>query len=53
MLIELQAAGSAMVCFGFVIESSAKGCEIVVSGKPRAARAKSMKFEVHRRIHDS
>ncbi|OMH82469.1 40S ribosomal protein S3 [Zancudomyces culisetae] len=28
----------------YVMESGAKGCEIVVSGKLRAARAKSMKF---------
>jgi len=26
------------------MESGAKGCEVVVSGKLRAARAKSMKF---------
>ncbi|GAA6048024.1 hypothetical protein NBRC10513_003708 [Rhodotorula toruloides] len=34
-------------CYGvlrFVMESGAKGCEVVVSGKLRAARAKSMKF---------
>lgn len=34
-------------CYGvlrFVMESNAKGCEVVVSGKLRAARAKSMKF---------
>ena len=29
------------------MESGAKGCEVVVSGKLRAARAKSMKFTVH------
>lgn len=28
----------------FVMESGAKGCEVIVSGKLRAARAKSMKF---------
>ncbi|KAJ2683775.1 40S ribosomal protein S3, partial [Coemansia spiralis] len=28
----------------FVMESGAKGCEVVVSGKLRAARAKAMKF---------
>ncbi|QLL32569.1 hypothetical protein HG536_0D00910 [Torulaspora globosa] len=28
----------------YVMESGAKGCEVVVSGKLRAARAKSMKF---------
>lgn len=34
-------------CYGvlrFVMESEAKGCEIIVSGKLRAQRAKSMKF---------
>ncbi|KAH6562052.1 hypothetical protein BASA50_009833 [Batrachochytrium salamandrivorans] len=34
-------------CYGvvrFVMESGAKGCEVVISGKLRAARAKSMKF---------
>jgi small subunit ribosomal protein S3e len=34
-------------CYGvvrFVMESGAKGCEVVVSGKVRAARAKAMKF---------
>jgi small subunit ribosomal protein S3e len=28
----------------FVMDSGAKGCEVIVSGKLRAARAKSMKF---------
>jgi len=32
------------------MESGAKGCEVVVSGKLRAARAKSMKFTVCRAI---
>jgi small subunit ribosomal protein S3e len=35
-------------CYGvlrFVMESGAKGCEIIVSGKLRAQRAKSMKFK--------
>ncbi len=31
------------------MESGAKGCEVVVSGKLRAARAKSMKFTVSNR----
>ena len=34
-------------CYGvlrFVMESGAKGCEVIVSGKLRAQRAKSMKF---------
>jgi ribosomal protein uS3 len=38
-------------CYGvlrFIMESGAKGCEVVVSGKLRAARAKSMKFTVGR-----
>ena len=35
-------------CYGvlrFIMESGAKGCEVVVSGKLRAQRAKSMKFK--------
>ena len=34
-------------CYGvlrFVMESGAKGCELIVSGKLRAQRAKAMKF---------
>merc|ERR1712019_313603 len=34
-------------CYGvlkFIMESGAKGCEVVVSGKLRAQRAKAMKF---------
>jgi len=34
-------------CYGvlrFIMEAGAKGCEVVVSGKLRAQRAKSMKF---------
>jgi len=34
-------------CYGvlrFIMESGAKGCEIIVSGKLRGQRAKSMKF---------
>ncbi|EIW65734.1 40S ribosomal protein S3 [Tremella mesenterica] len=41
-------------CYGvlrFVMESGAKGCEVVVSGKLRAARAKSMKFVDGLMIH--
>jgi len=41
-------------CYGvlrFVMESGAKGCEVVVSGKLRAARAKSMKFTDGFMIH--
>ena len=35
-------------CYGvlrFVMESGAKGCEVIVSGKLRGQRAKSMKFK--------
>jgi small subunit ribosomal protein S3e len=35
-------------CYGvlrFVMDNQAKGCEIIVSGKLRAQRAKSMKFK--------
>ncbi|CAG8580783.1 13705_t:CDS:2 [Acaulospora morrowiae] len=41
-------------CYGvlrFIMESGAKGCEVVVSGKLRAARAKSMKFVDGLMIH--
>jgi small subunit ribosomal protein S3e len=41
-------------CYGvirFVMESGAKGCEVVVSGKLRAQRAKSMKFTDGFMIH--
>ena len=34
-------------CYGvlrFIMESGAKGCEVIVSGKLRGQRAKSMKF---------
>ncbi|ESR66254.1 hypothetical protein CICLE_v10010430mg [Citrus x clementina] len=37
-----------MACYGvlrFIMESGAKGCEVIVSGKLRAQRAKSMKFK--------
>ncbi|KAJ6411698.1 hypothetical protein OIU84_008304 [Salix udensis] len=37
-----------LACYGmlrFVMESGAKGCEVIVSGKLRAQRAKSMKFK--------
>ena len=43
-------------CYGvlrFIMESGAKGCEVVVSGKLRAARAKSMKFTVGIRTWDA
>lgn len=35
----------------YVMESGAKGCEVVVSGKLRAARAKAMKFGEGFMIH--
>ena len=41
-------------CYGvlrFVMESGAKGCEIVVSGKLRGQRAKAMKFQDGLLIH--
>lgn len=41
-------------CYGvlrFIMEAGAKGCEVVVSGKLRAARAKSMKFTDGFMIH--
>jgi small subunit ribosomal protein S3e len=41
-------------CYGilrFVMESGAKGCEVIVSGKLRAQRAKSMKFTDGFMIH--
>ena len=41
-------------CYGvlrFVMESNAKGCEVVVSGKLRGQRAKSMKFVDGLMIH--
>ncbi|XLR50959.1 hypothetical protein S83_001631, partial [Arachis hypogaea] len=37
-----------MACYGvlrFVMENGAKECEVIVSGKLRAQRAKSMKFK--------
>merc|ERR1711976_21448 len=41
-------------CYGvlrFVMESGAKGCEVIVSGKLRGQRAKSMKFTDGLMIH--
>ena len=35
----------------FIMESGAKGCEVVVSGKLRGQRAKSMKFVDGLMIH--
>lgn len=42
---------STNMCSSFIMESGAKGCEVVVSGKLRAARAKSMKFTDGFMIH--
>lgn len=39
---------SRRACYGvlrFIMESGAKGCEVIVSGKLRAQRAKAMKFK--------
>ncbi|KAH9805106.1 KH type-2 domain-containing protein [Citrus sinensis] len=44
----LCAIAQAEACYGvlrFIMESGAKGCEVIVSGKLRAQRAKSMKFK--------
>ena len=41
-------------CYGvlrFIMESGAKGCEVVVSGKLRGQRAKAMKFVDGLMIH--
>lgn len=41
-------------CYGvlrFIMESGARGCEVVVSGKLRGQRAKSMKFVDGLMIH--
>ena len=41
-------AALSSACYGvlrFIMESGAKGCEVIVSGKLRAQRAKSMKFK--------
>ena len=38
----------ARACYGvlrFIMEAGAKGCEVIVSGKMRGARAKNMKFK--------
>ena len=40
--------GRCRACYGvlrFIMESGAKGCEVIVSGKLRAQRAKAMKFK--------
>ena len=45
---DLYPAPSHRACYGvlrFIMESGAKGCEVIVSGKLRAQRAKAMKFK--------
>ena len=45
---------SVRACYGvlrYIMESGAKGCEVVVSGKLRGQRAKSMKFVDGLMIH--
>lgn len=47
-------SSSCRACYGvlrFIMESGAKGCEVVVSGKLRGQRAKSMKFVDGLMIH--
>ena len=40
-----------MTNYSFIMESGAKGCEVVVSGKLRGQRAKAMKFVDGLMIH--
>lgn len=56
LLIYLNVLGLAVrrACYGvlrFIMESGARGCEVVVSGKLRGQRAKSMKFVDGLMIH--
>lgn len=51
MLIMANLNRAAYGVLRFVMESGAKGCEVVISGKLRAARAKSMKFTDGFMIH--
>ena len=47
LTFELMCYVAHRACYGvlrFIMESGAKGCEVVVSGKLRGQRAKSMKF---------
>lgn len=51
---ELVLLSACRACYGvlrFIMESGAKGCEVVVSGKLRGQRAKSMKFVDGLMIH--
>ena len=46
--VHSEASGMRRACYGvlrFIMESGAKGCEVIVSGKLRAQRAKAMKFK--------
>jgi len=46
-VLSLVVGACSRACYGvlrFIMESGAKGCEVIVSGKLRGQRAKSMKF---------
>ena len=46
--LQLFCSFTCRACYGvlrFIMESGAKGCEVIVSGKLRAQRAKAMKFK--------
>lgn len=46
--LQLFCFSTCRACYGvlrFIMESGAKGCEVIVSGKLRAQRAKAMKFK--------
>jgi len=54
ILPELKYLSILRACYGvlrFIMESGARGCEVVVSGKLRGQRAKSMKFVDGLMIH--
>jgi len=51
LLAGLAVRKAAYSVLSYVIESGAKGCEVIVTGKLRAARAKSMKFSKGFMIH--
>lgn len=54
LLVSLLCIFTSRACYGvlrFIMESGAKGCEVVVSGKLRGQRAKSMKFVDGLMIH--
>lgn len=53
-LINFSGLAVRRACYGvlrFIMESGARGCEVVVSGKLRGQRAKSMKFVDGLMIH--